>query len=79
MPHQGAADARDKEYPGGLPSGWQVQSFENLFLFIDYRGNTPPKTDHGVALITAKNVRMGALNREPREYISEQTFRKWMT
>ena len=56
-----------------------MQSFENLFLFIDYRGNTPPKTEGGVPLITAKNVRMGTLNREPREYISEKTFEKWMT
>ncbi len=61
-----------------LPRGWAVQSFENLFLFIDYRGNTPPKTDSGVPLITAKNVRMSSLNREPREYISEKTFRTWM-
>ncbi|MBX3497736.1 MAG: restriction endonuclease subunit S [Parvibaculum sp.] len=62
-----------------LPSGWAVQSFENLFLFIDYRGNTPPKTDDGIPLITAKNIRMGYLNREPREYISKATFKTWMT
>jgi type I restriction enzyme S subunit len=62
-----------------LPSGWSVQSFENLFLFIDYRGNTPPKMDRGIPLITAKNIRMGYLNREPREYISEATFKAWMT
>lgn len=62
-----------------LPSGWAVQSFENLFLFIDYRGNTPPKTDDGIPLITAKNIRMGYLNREPREYISNATFKTWMT
>jgi type I restriction enzyme S subunit len=62
-----------------LPLGWAVQSFENLFLFIDYRGNTPPKTDDGIPLITAKNIRMGYLNREPREYISKATFKTWMT
>jgi type I restriction enzyme, S subunit len=62
-----------------LPGGWSVQSFENLFLFIDYRGNTPTKTEGGIPLITAKNVRMGHLNREPREYISEKTFEGWMT
>jgi type I restriction enzyme, S subunit len=62
-----------------LPRGWAAQSFENLFLFIDYRGNTPPKTDNGIPLITAKNIRMGYLNREPREYISKATFKTWMT
>ena len=62
-----------------LPAGWSAQSFENLFLFIDYRGRTPPKTDSGVPLITAKNIRMGSLNLEPREYISKATFKTWMT
>ena len=64
--------------PISLPVGWSVQSFENLFLFIDYRGKTPPKTADGIPLITAKNVRMGSLNREPREFIAETTFRAWM-
>ena len=68
-----------EDLPMVMPNGWAVQSFENLFLFIDYRGNTPPKTDGGIALITAKNIRMGRLNREPREYISEKTFKTWMT
>jgi type I restriction enzyme, S subunit len=62
-----------------LPLGWAIQSFENMFLFIDYRGNTPPKTDEGIPLITAKNIRMGYLNREPREFISKATFKTWMT
>jgi type I restriction enzyme S subunit len=72
-------DPKAQELPMPLPPGWAVQSFENLFLFIDYRGKTPPKTDEGIPLITAKNIRMGHLNREPREYISPKTFRAWMT
>lgn len=46
---------------------------------MDYRGKTPPKTQEGIPLITAKNVRMGYLDREPREYISPSTFGDWMT
>lgn len=72
-------DPRPDALPMALPSGWAAQSFENLFLFIDYRGNTPPKTEHGIPLITAKNIRMGYLNREPREHISKATFKTWMT
>jgi type I restriction enzyme, S subunit len=72
-------DPKPDELAMPLPQGWSVQSFENLFLFIDYRGNTPPKTDAGIPLITAKNIRMGYLNREPREYISKATFKTWMT
>ncbi len=67
------------DYPVPLPASWQLQSFENLFLFIDYRGKTPPKTKHGIPLITAKNVRFGVLNREPREFIDEKTHSAWMT
>jgi type I restriction enzyme S subunit len=72
-------DPKPDELTMPLPRGWTIQSFENLFLFIDYRGNTPPKTDEGIPLITAKNIRMGYLNREPREYISKATFKTWMT
>ena len=68
-----------KDYPVSLPGSWEVQSFENLFLFVDYRGKTPPKTDAGVPLITAKNVRFGSLNREPREFIGQESFKAWMT
>ena len=68
-----------KDYPVSLPGSWEVQSFENLFLFVDYRGKTPPKTDAGVPLITAKNVRFGSLNREPREFIGQEFFKAWMT
>lgn len=72
-------DPDSADLPMPLPTGWATQSFENLFLFIDYRGNTPPKTTDGVPLITAKNVRMGHLNRDPREFISGTTFMTWMT
>jgi type I restriction enzyme S subunit len=67
------------EFAMPLPPGWAVQSLENLFQFIDYRGATPPKTDEGVLLITAKNIRMGCLNRDPRQYISKATYEGWMT
>lgn len=73
------SDPQKDDYPIPLPATWQVQSFENLFLFIDYRGKTPPKTSDGIPLITAKNVRSGFLNREPREFISDTIYSAWMT
>jgi type I restriction enzyme, S subunit len=39
--------------------GWQNCSFEDVVKFIDYRGKTPTKTEAGIRLITAKNVKMG--------------------
>tara|TARA_R110002049_G_scaffold187757_1_gene356027 strand:- start:3374 stop:4651 length:1278 start_codon:yes stop_codon:yes gene_type:complete len=74
-----APSADSSEYPIPIPRHWEVQSFENVFLFVDYRGNTPPKTNQGVPLITAKNIRMGFLKDEPREYVSDETYKKWMT
>ena len=74
-----AFDPKPDGFPMVFPPGWAAQSFENLFLFIDYRGKTPRKADRGIPLITAKNIRMGYLKREPREYVSERTFKTWMT
>ena len=74
-----AFEPRPDGFPMVFPPGWAAQSFENLFLFIDYRGKTPPKTDRGIPLITAKNIRMGYLKREPREYVSKRIFKTWMT
>lgn len=65
--------------PFELPKSWAWQSFENLFLFIDYRGQTPTKTTDGIPLITAKNVRMGFMKRDPAEFVSKQTYDRWMT
>jgi type I restriction enzyme S subunit len=63
----------------GVPTHWQQAPFDELFLFVDYRGRTPPKSTDGVPLITAKNVRPGYLDREPREFIPNELFSDWMT
>lgn len=46
--------------------------------FIDYRGKTPEKSDSGIPLLTAKNVKNGYLDVEPREYIPEDSYIDWM-
>jgi len=45
---------------------------------IDYRGVPPPKSAAGVPLLTAKNVRFGYLDPEPREFIAEEDYDSWM-
>lgn len=45
---------------------------------IDYRGKAPPKSDDGVQLITARNVRRGSLDLSYREYILDCEFEAWM-
>lgn len=62
-----------------VPAFWRLVPLQDLFQFIDYRGQTPKKTESGVVLVTAKNVRPGRLHRDPVEYISEKSYKDWMT
>ena len=69
----------DGDTPFELPTGWAWARLGGVANFIDYRGRTPVKTTSGVPLITAKNVRQGFINREPREYIATRAYDGWMT
>jgi type I restriction enzyme S subunit len=62
-----------------IPSHWRWAPLGSLCRFIDYRGRTPKKTKAGIPLITAKNVRMGFLRDEPREFIAANEYDAWMT
>ena len=42
--------------------------------FIDYRGKTPEKSESGIPLITAKNVKDNHFSWEPREYIPSDNY-----
>lgn len=56
-----------------------VRSIGDLIeSLIDYRGKTPPKSDSGVPLITAKVIKGGVILGEPREYIAEEIYDSWM-
>ena len=58
---------------------WPSEPLGERVRFIDYRGRTPSKTTSGVTLLTAKNVRMGYIRTEPREFIAEDNYDGWMT
>lgn len=62
-----------------IPPSWDWCALADLVLFIDYRGKTPTKTEQGVRLITAKNVKRGFINIFPEEFLSEHNYRNWMT
>lgn len=64
---------------GELPEDWKLKKLGEVAKFIDYRGKTPVKTSFGIPLITAKNVKMGFINEEPREFIAETNYDSWMT
>jgi type I restriction enzyme, S subunit len=81
MPETSNSSKHLKKTPLGLiPREWDVCPIEEkLAEIIDYRGKTPRKTTSGVPLITAKNVRDGYLDPEPREYLHEDDYDLWMT
>ncbi len=59
--------------------GWVESELFDHVKFIDYRGKTPKKTEDGLRLITAKNVRMGFLKHEPAEFVAPESYDEWMT
>lgn len=59
--------------------GWHSCDLSDYVNFIDYRGKTPKKTESGLRLITAKNVRMGFLRPEPAEFVAPESYDAWMT
>ena len=50
-----------------------------ICTFIDYRGKTPEKSNRGIPLITAKNIKNNTFSIEPREFIPESNYDKVMT
>jgi type I restriction enzyme S subunit len=59
--------------------GWTVKNLGETCRFIDYRGKTPEKTERGLRLITAKNVKMGFLQLHPMEFVHADNYERWMT
>jgi type I restriction enzyme S subunit len=59
--------------------GWVETTIGQCIRFIDYRGKTPVKTESGIPLITAKNVKMGFLQETPKEFIAAKDYQGWMT
>jgi type I restriction enzyme S subunit len=59
--------------------GWVESTIGEYIRFIDYRGKTPRKTEGGLRLITAKNVKMGYLQEAPQEFVAPESYDAWMT
>jgi len=56
-----------------------TKTLKEVTKFIDYRGQSPDKAESGIPLITAKNVKEGYLNEDPKEYMNVNSFEDWMT
>ena len=62
------------ELPFDIPQNWQWVRLGDIYNFIDYRGKTPTKTNSGIPLITAKNVKAGYNDYSTKEYISVEEY-----
>jgi type I restriction enzyme, S subunit len=64
------------EWLGEVPEHWVVAGFKKyLKSIVDYRGKTPEKTDSGVFLVTARNIKNGSINYDAsQEFISEADY-----
>jgi type I restriction enzyme S subunit len=54
---------------GVIPEEWEVTTIIDCCDYADYRGKTPPKTQSGTFLVTARNVRKGFI-----DYMDSQEF-----
>jgi len=55
------------------------KQLDEVCNFIDYRGKTPEKSEYGIPLITAKNVKDNRFSIEPQEFIPEENYDDVMT
>lgn len=62
-----------------IGADWVREPIAKRVRFVDYRGKTPPKRETGIRLITAKNVKMGFVQRQPEEFIDSTAYPGWMT
>lgn len=63
-----------------MPKGWEKDTLENVLdKIIDYRGQSVPKAEIGIPLITARNVREGYLDFSTKEFVDETEYDNWMT
>lgn len=60
-------------------SKWNKKPIISLADYVDYRGKTPQKTEGGVFLVTAKNIKQGYIDYEnSQEYIDSNDYNEVM-
>lgn len=63
----------------GFTEAWEQRRLIDVCDYVDYRGKTPIKTEMGIFLVTAKNVKDGYIDYESsKEYISEDDYEEVM-
>lgn len=75
---QDGTDVPQMREPGyGEP--WERRKMGDVCDYVDYRGKTPTKTETGIFLVTAKNVKNGYIDYDSsKEYIAEEDYEEVM-
>lgn len=68
------------EWLGEVPEHWIVAGFKKYIEpIVDYRGKTPTKTESGVFLVTARNIKNGIIDYSlSEEFISDEDYEEVM-
>lgn len=73
--YKDAAELYKETEIGWIPDGWDIKPLEVVTDYVDYRGKTPPKTEAGIFLITARNIKMGSIDYNiSKEYIPKYAY-----
>lgn len=70
-----------KKFYSNTPEEWGFTKLDDVVEnFIDYRGKTPPKSESGIHMISAANIKDGFILRQREEkFVSEETYDEWTT
>ncbi len=78
--YKDAPELYKKSELGVIPKDWDVKRLYEIAHSVDYRGKTPPKSDKGIFLITAKNIKFGYIDYETsKEYILKSSYMTTMS
>lgn len=65
---------------GWIPEDWEHGKINEHTTYVDYRGKTPPKSDTGIFLVTAKNIKQGYIDyNTSKEYIKKEDYEDVMS
>jgi type I restriction enzyme S subunit len=63
------------DWLGDIPIHWEVRGLTKCTSRVDYRGATPTKSESGVFLITARNIKNGRIDYDAsQEFIPEEDY-----
>ncbi len=63
------------DWLGDIPAHWEVRGLTKCTSRVDYRGATPTKSTEGIFLVTARNIKNGAIDYDAsQEFIPEDDY-----